>query len=304
MAKLLYAPTEDFIKTEVGRLAENANAGSNVVLTLVGNEGFSANDYVVIGHEGNELAELEQINQSVSPGTQIRVGILKYNHKAGEPVYKYSYDKRKFYGCATIDGTYTELTADGSPKLIQPDDPQGTFIECTDDTYQYFKATYYNSTTDDETDVEDSNAQSANESLRYASIYGIRKHAGLAGNAFYSDLRIERKRVQAESEVNATIGARYILPLTQIPGIIENITELLAAGYIDYEEFGKNGEGVKWLGEARAILKNIGTKYILIGTDGVELPVATKVDVLNGFPDGSTADGARDAKVFRMSDKY
>ena len=38
---------------------------------------------MVIGHEGGELAELQQINAAVSGSTNIRVVTLKFNRKAG-----------------------------------------------------------------------------------------------------------------------------------------------------------------------------------------------------------------------------
>jgi phage gp36-like protein len=294
------APTEEWIKTEIGTLAADATAGSNVSLTLINNDGLAQNDYIVIGHEGSELAEMELINQAVTAGTTVRVATLKFNRKAGEPIVKYGYNQRKFYGSLTEGGSYMEMTADGSPVNIQVDDPQGTLFEYTGSTYTYFKATYYNSTAAEETDIDDAVAVAGDQSGRYATLWAIRKHAGLAGNPFYSDFRLEEKRKQAENEIKSAIMARYVLPLAEVPELITRICELLAAGYIDYEEFGKDGEGVKWLGEARAILKAIqkGTQR-LIGSDDTELTTNTKVNRLDGYPDDSADD-----PVFAMDDKF
>lgn len=298
----LIAPTEDFIRVEMGRLAADATAGSSVSLTLENNNGFAQNDYIVIGYEGSELAELEQINAAVSGATAVQVATLKFNHKKGEPVVKYLFNKRKFYGSTSIDGSYSELTADGSPKDIQVDDPMGTLLEYTGvEGYEYFKATYYNSQTTTETDADDSDAVAGDQSGRYCTIWGIRKHAGLAGNPFYPDGRIEDKRKQAEGEVNSCIGSIYVLPLSEVPALITNITETLAAGYIDFEEFGKDGEGVKWLAEARALLKAITTgRQQLLGADLIELPRHTKTDAMSGLPNTTDTDAA----VFTMADKY
>lgn len=305
MAKILYAPTEDFIKLERTKLAADVSAGSNITLVLENNDSLANNDFIVIGYEGNELAELEQINAAVSGSTDVRVATLKFNHKKGENVTKYRYNQRKFYGSLTAGGSYVELTGDGSPKAIQPDDPQGTLLEYTGSTYLYFKATYYNSTGAVETDLADSVEVEGDESKRYATIYAIRKHAGLAGNAFYSDGRIEVKRRQAENEIDSALYARYTLPLTFVSPLISQICELLAAGYIDFEEFGGDGEGVKWLGEARSLLKGLadGTRR-LIGVDGTELTTNTKVDVLSGYPDGTILEGASDDRHFELGDKY
>jgi phage gp36-like protein len=299
--KRLEAVTEDFIKAERTRLAADASAGSNVTLTLESNDGFAHLAYVVIGNEGSELAELEQVNQAVTGATQVRVGTLKFNHQKGEPVTVYRYNKRKFYGATSAGGSYTELTSEGSPKDIQVDDPQGTVLEYTGSTYTYFKATYYNSQTAEETDEDDAQATLADESTRYASLWAIRKHAGLAGNALYSDFRMETKRKQAENEINSALAAKYTLPLAEVPALVAQICELLAAGYIDYEEFGADGEGVKWLGEARALLKAVqkGTQ-LLIGEDGTELTRNAKVGVLDGYPNDEDTDAAN----FAMDDKY
>ena len=296
----LRATTEDFIKEERSLLAANATAGSSVSLTLENNNGMANTDFLVIGHEGSELAEIVQINTAVTAGQTVQVATLKFNHFKGEPVTRYSYNKRKFYGATTEAGSYVELTAEGSPVDIQVDDPQGTLLEYLGSTYTYFKATYYNSATTTETDIADAVAVAGDQSGRYASLYEIRKHAGLAGNPFYSDIQIERKRKNAENEIQSALAGRYVLPLTTIPGLVNQICTLLAAGYIDYEEFGKEGEGVKWLGEARSLLKGIvkGERLLLDDT-GTELSRIEGAASIDGYPDDTAS-----APIFSMSDKF
>jgi len=297
----LRATTEDFVKLERSQLAANATAGSSVSLTLENNNGISDTDFLVIGHEGSELAELVQVNAVVVDGQSVQVTTLKFNHFKGEPVTRYSYNKRKFYGCATETGTYVELTSEGSPVDIQVDDPQGTLLEYLGSTYLYFKSTYYNSTSATETDIADALAVAGDQSGRYASLYEIRKHAGLAGNPFYSDVQLERKRKNAENEIQSALVGRYTLPLAAVPGLINQICTLLAAGYIDYEEFGSEGEGAKWLGEARSLLKNIVSgKRLLLGEDGTELERIEGTAGVDGYPDDADTDG----RIFSMSDKY
>lgn len=299
--RTLAAPTEPFIKTERTRLAADASAGSNVAVALENNDGILGDTFIVIGHEGSELAELVLVNQEVSGESPVRVAALKFNHQKGEPVTVYRYNQRKFYGAASASGSYSELTGDGSPKDIQVDDPQGTVLEYTGSEHAYFKATYYNSETAEETSIDDADAVAADESARYATLWAIRKHAGLAGNPLYSDFRMEMKRRQAENEINSAIVSRYTLPLTEVPPLIGRVCELLAAGYIDYEEFGKDSEGVKWLGEARALLKAMqnGTQ-LLIGADGAELARQQSTGVLAGYPNDEDTDAAQ----FSMGDRF
>lgn len=303
--KILIAPTEDFVKEQVSALTADAAAGSSVTLSLEGNTGFANQDYIVIGYEGVEHSELQQINQVVTAGTNVRVATLARDHKAGEPVFKYRFNQRRFYGATSADGSYTELTDDGSPVNISVDDPQGTMLEYSDTDYTYFKATYYNSTTDEETDIADADAVLGDETTRYASIYAIKKHAGMQNNPYYSDARFEEKRKQAENEINSVLYTRYVLPLSEVPGLIRRICELLAAGYIDYEEFGKDGEGVKWLGEARSLLSAIANgRQRLIGADGTLLPINERVDVLDGYPNTSEDVGEPGGPKFGMDQRF
>jgi phage gp36-like protein len=269
--QLFIAPTENFIKEARTRTSAAATAGSSAVIPVQNVTGFSIGDYIAIGTQGSELAELAQI--TAVGATTLTVATLKFNYLAGAQIEKFRYNKRQFYGATSPTGPYTHLAAYGSPVAIQVDDPQGTRFEYSgNEGYTYFKVTYYNDTTEEETVLDDSVAVQPNETTRYATLYDIRKHAGLVNNPYYSDLRLETKRRQAENEINSSIHSRYLLPLAEVPALISQICELLAAGYIDYEEFGADGEGKKWLGEARALLKQLRDgKQLLIGSDGKEL---------------------------------
>lgn len=301
--KTLLAPTEDFIRLERTTLDADVSAGSNVDLTLTNNNGMAENTFIVIGLEGSEKAELQKINEAVVAGTAVQVATLLFAHKKGEPVTVYRYDKRKFYGSLTIDGSYTELTADGSPASIQVDDPQGTRLEYSSSAYLYFKATYYNSVSGLETDVDDSTATNGDDSLRYASLYGIRKMAGFTQNPYITDGRIEQKRQQAENEINSAIFSRYVLPLAEIPALITYVCECLAAGYMHYEEYGPDGDAVKKLGEARALLKAIQDgRQKLLTVALTELPLVRSASGLYGKPDGSEVGGEK--RKFKINQKF
>lgn len=273
--KVLLAPTESFIKREKTFLSAAASAGGSVVVNVQNATNFSINDYVVIGLEGSEQAELTQIT-AVTNET-LTLLLLKLNHISDEPIVKYRYNQRKFYGATVSGGSYTHLSSYGSPATIQVDVPQNTICEYTgSEGYIYFKSTYYNSTTSEETSLGDATEVLANESLRYCSNYAIRKQAGLSDNPFITDGDVEPYRKSAENEVNSSIYSRYTLPLTntttmgyEVPALIERCTILLAAGYMDYREYGNAGVGVKWLGEARGILNALkkGTQRLIASDD-------------------------------------
>ena len=289
MSKILSAPTEDFIKDASTELSSAASAGSDVELTVKNTEGFTVGDYIAIGIEGAEETELQQITVTVTGVITFGVAGLSFAHKVGTPIRLFRFNQRKFYGATESGGTFTELTSDGSPVNIAVDNPQGTALEYTGaEGYIYFKATYYNKQTAVETAIADSNEVLADSSKRYASLYGIRKAGGFTDNPYLTDGRVETKRKQAENEINSALVGRYTLPLDEVPPLIQYVCEILAAGYIDFEEFGPDGNGVKMLGEARGILKSIakGTQR-LIGADSVELPQPSKTNIVLGKPDGS-----------------
>ena len=271
--KSLYAPTELFIERERTYLTADALAGTAVVIQVANSNGFSISDFVCIGTQGTEQAELAKVTAKTD--TTITIGTTVLAHKQDEPMTVFRYDQRKFYGSLTSGGTYSELVADGSPVDIQVGDPQGTYIEYTGaEGYLYFKATYYNSQTLTDTMLTEAIPTLADESTRYCSIYAIKKQTGLLRNPYIANGDIDTYRKRAENEVNSYIFERYQLPLvteagtSEIPFIIENVTMLLAGGYMDYREYGKDGEGVKWLGEARAILKALqkGTQRLIDST--------------------------------------
>ncbi len=290
--KNLLAPTEDFIKMERGRLSADIGPGSAVAIPVVNSDGFAVNNYIVVGIEGSEEAELCKVT-GVATGL-ITVATLLMTHIQDEPIVHYRYNKRKFYGSLTAGGTYNELTLYGSPADIKVTDPQGTYFEYTGaEGYIYFKATYYNTTDSIETDIADATEVLADESKRYCSIYAIKKQAGLLRNPYVGDAVVETYRRRAESEVDSYLNSKYVLPLTnasgiqEIPFLVENCAALLAAGYMDYQEFGKDGEGIKWLGEARSILKKLQSPggQQLLGSDHYEMQGRARSGGVRSYPD-------------------
>ena len=120
-----------------------------------------------------------------------------------------------------------------------------------------------------------------------------------------NDDYVETKRKQAENEINSAIYSRYVLPLSEVPNLIEYICTQLAAGYIDYEQFGADGVGKKWLGEARAILKSIQDgKQRLLDSDYNELTTVTKTNVIRSYPDSTLDDSATEGVKFTVGHKF
>lgn len=283
--KTLYAPTEDFIKGEHTTLTASVSGGTGISLDVENTSGIATGSFIAVGYEGSETCELTRVT-SVTDATHVVLDSLLFNHANGEHIRVYRYNARKFYG-STAGVIWNELTASGSPKAIEVDDPQGTVLEYTgSDGYLYFKATYYNTATGEETDPNEAGATSADQSSHCASLYDIRVAAGFIGNTYYTDSRIEDKRREAEAEINSVLSAVYTLPLTYVSDYVQNIATMLAAGKILFQEYPESETGAKMLGEARALLVKITKGEVLLFDENmVELPrVLGSVTVPKGGP--------------------
>ncbi len=123
-------------------------AAAATALSVQNNQGFSANKYVVVGEPGTERAELRKISSVAGDGT-ITVDALKFDHAQGEPITLIYFNKAKIYGSATEAGSYSLIiTVD-----LEVDTPSGTQYNDTTSGYDYYKISYYNSTSTLESDL-------------------------------------------------------------------------------------------------------------------------------------------------------
>lgn len=293
--KPFYAPTENFIKSEKTELAADISTTGVVTASVTNNNNYDADDYCIIEEEGTENGEIVKI-QGISGNTVITFADVKLAHKKGAKITKIRYNQRKFYGCATKAGTYVVI---GSPATIEVDNPKGTYFEYTGTAYVYFKCTYYNSTTFEESDVDDALPVQAGDVGYYCSVYDIREEAGFQDNPYISDGRIHALRLQTESEVKGSVGSRYTLPLSEIPEVVRLATKLIATGWLLHQEYGTDVEGTAKDGiakvkEGRSLLKSIRNGgMILLDSDDAEL-AKTGERGLDGWPDETTKDAEDD----------
>jgi phage gp36-like protein len=262
--RTLTAPTEQGIVVARSQLAAAATRGASSVLTLKNNENVTNGAIACVGLRGSEAAELVRL--AVAAG--VVTATLTMDHAAEEVVEVLRYDMRRFYGSATETGTYSLIAA----VPISVSDPQGTFYEYAG-ALAWFKATYYDSVSGDETQLADSTAGQGDQSGRYAAVWKIRRRAGMEKNNYVQDDVFEAARTRAESEVNSSVVVRYSLPLAEIPAIIGDITEMLAAGSVMCDEYGADdgSRQVKMLGTARGMLKDIREGTLrLVALDGTE----------------------------------
>jgi len=310
--QLLVAPLEEFVLGEKSTFSSDEEAGQTI-LSVDNNQGFTANDYVILGRIGSELSEVSQVSSTST--NSITTATTLFKHYSGSPIQILRYNQRKFYRSTSENGTFTHLSGEGSPVNIQVDAPEGTdFEDSSGDLSSWYKATYYNSTTTIETDISDAIAVKAGDAESYTSIFKIRQEAGFEDNDYISSELINRYREEAQMQVDGSIAIAYSLPLSTIPKMVTHITTLLAAGLLLSKEYGLEADvdvsktGQRKIERAEELLQRIvDGKLLLIGTDGAELSKKSsyKVSGSNSYdssiPDKGELFNLRDEN-FKMTD--
>jgi len=275
--QILVAPIEEFILGEKTFFTEDEAVGQTSLL-CTNVQGFSANEYVVLGRLGSETSEIRLI-ASVSTNSIVTTVATTFKHYKDEPIILIRYNQRKFYRSSSESGVYSHLSSEGSPVDIQVDVPEGTEFEDSSGTStSWYKSTYYNSTTAAETSLDDATAVKAGDTESYTSVYKIRQEAGFEENDYISSELINRYREEAELQVDGSLAIAYSLPLSSIPKMVTHITTLLAAGFLLSKEYGLEADveisktGQRKIDRAEELLQKIvDGKLLLIDSSGNEL---------------------------------
>lgn len=304
--RYLTAPTEyDVVAAAKTVLAESMDAGESGAVSVENAAGMHGGNIakVVIGPFGSEGSEDVTITDGSDANNTLTLGTNNLPHKSGEVVTAVLFDKRKFYGATSEDGTYAELTSYGSPVAIAFDDPQGTTIEYDgDEGYTHFKSTYYDSVNDVETDIDDAVAVAGDQSSRYCTLWGIKVKARLQDNAAIGDDRWEDARTAAESKVAAALAAQYSMPISSVPGIVRELTRRLAAAYVLEDELGggEGSEAAMMLKSAERTCSDIASgKIQVVDEDGSVLAAKTS-GTIAFYPNETSRGDSSDPTAQRM----
>ena len=289
-------------------------AAAQTVLTVKNNDGFAADDFIVLGRLGHEKAEVRRVASVTNADTITVTAATSFAHKKFEDITKLRGDKIRLYKATNVDGTIptdANFSLD-STNTIEADQQ---YIEATvtaGGTGFWYKQTFYQSVGLTETELGDSDAVRGGDSGHYATIEDIRKEAGFMDNPELTDENIHDRRDDAESEIDGCLkSAGYTLPLSTTPSVIENITKILTAGYLLLQDYGvgadgTNKEGTAKIDYARGRLLDIKNKVIVLTSDidGSELSSSS---YMSGWPDDTTETAAETSgggeAVFRMLKK-
>lgn len=304
---------------ETSELNADAVVGA-LSLTLKGTQGFLAADYLLIGQRGSETAELRIAGTPNADLITLPITVAtKFAHNRFDQITKLFGNKQRIYRAANVNGSIPAAASFALVDTIDIDiDQMSTrWTDATGDENYWYKRTYYNSTSLGETPIGEAVAYRGSQYPAYATIEEIRDKAGLSGNRWITDEKIDEKRRAAQAIIDARLTGLYTVPFTvPVNPLIKEITQLLAAGYLLTQEAtsaSARAQGQALIDQATndkgtGLLDRIDTKELkLTGMTGSPETV-TDAGGFNAWPNGTTAEAEPEvgggARMFRVSDRY
>lgn len=303
----LVAPLENFAIGEKTYLHAEITA-SETDLSVESVDGFGIGDFIAIGIIGDEITQIRQISDINDLIITLSAGV-SFPHPVNTVITRLKYDKRKFYRSSTENGIYSHLSAEGSPIALAVDSTEGTqFDDSTGTSTSWYKATYFNSATLEETPLTDAIAPQPGESAYYTTLYKIRDEAGFKDNDYITSELIGRYRDEAQMEVDGFLAIAYSTPFTSVPKLVTHITTLLAAGLLLAKEYGTEADieisktGQRKIERAEELLTKIKTgDILLISPTGAELN--KKSTVLMSGSNVYDSNNVGKGQLFNISDE-
>lgn len=278
---------------------------------------FTAPKSIVVGR--GENAEILVI-QSVSSQEIVTTGNSRFAHDANEPIICLLGNKVRFYSSPNVNGfppsddAFTAL----AEVTIVADQLETTYLDAAGGTDTWYKAIYFDSNSNDYTDLADSPASRGGDYGHLVDVRDVRDEAGLKENRYIDNAVVVQKRNEAESEIlGVCASAGYALPLKDskgnlyTPAVIERLARDLAAGFLLTKEYGSGAPattdvGLSKIKNSRDTLKLIAANtLILLGPDNVPL---SQQEQVAGQPDEDT-DESGDTSTpeepkFTMNQKF
>jgi len=121
----------------------SAAYSSGTSLSVLSSTTFAANDELVVGQIGEELAELKKCTAVPTDTTITLASALKFSHSKDTPVYKVAWDMVEIEGKATAGGAFATLTQ----SAIQWDKKDTIYYHSAGTSDWYYRYKFYNSVT-------------------------------------------------------------------------------------------------------------------------------------------------------------
>lgn len=276
MATLHIESFSDINIKERTELLEAAAAGDSV-LKLVSTADYATGDILYVGSLSREGCE-RAVVASVDTPTQLTLeSALQQAHIAYDDVCSVLGDTIRIYRAPNVDGS---IPVDGSfvalaTRSIDSDQQSTYYRDSNGSSAYWYKFTYTNLDTGDETDIASSTAARGEDFGNYCSLREIREEAGALQAYNLPDTTVAQCRTNAQNEINASLRNVYgqKVPFNPVPGQIKTLTIQLAAAFLKQIRF--PGQDSLWsaqLKDARARLQALQDKDdSLTGDDGADL---------------------------------
>jgi len=207
----------------------------------------NSNDFVagpiLFGAPGSTNPEILTITAPASAQLLPTSSVTKLPHNNFDPIIQLFgsqinvYSANDIYGNGTQppDTNFTKLS--GSPYNIDANQVFTTVVDSAGVAGMWYKFTYWNPTTSQETALVDSNAVQVGQT-HYVSLDQIRRAAGFTNSPNVTDDIVAEFRDAAEREINGALLPVYQFPLPQPANpLIVQIAKNIAAGELRYEMF-------------------------------------------------------------------
>jgi len=272
---------ESFNEINLGErttLTEPALAGDEV-LTVKSTEDYEVGHALYVGQLSREGCEKAVVASIDSPTAIGLVDELELSHTLFEVVTAVTGDSIHIYRAADVDGSVPgdETFSLLATRQIDPDQLSTYYRDSTGSSAFWYRFTYYNAATGDETSLQDSTPVRGDDFGHYASLSQIRSEAGFTNALNLKDNDVDQQRRAAESEINSTLAASYTVPFNPVPAAINTLTIKLAAAMLLVWAYGLTAEYKALLKDARDAIQ----AAIVIGEDGV----STASSGISSWPD-------------------
>lgn len=236
-------------------LAEDAPAGATS-LTVESNAGYVVGQTIYVGALSREGCE-KAVVATLTDGTTI-IGLaepLKRAHGRFDAVTGVLGDSIRIYRAVNTDDKPPAdmLFQQMAVRSIDPDQPNTYYTDPDGSASFWYKATYFDRLTAEETALSLADPMRGDDYGRYAHLDEIRQEAGFTKSRNLADYVIDMQRRAAEAEINAALGSKYKVPFKPVPEIIHTLTVKLAAAMLSHDQFG-DAISRKKLDDARAML--------------------------------------------------
>ncbi len=146
----------------------NYIAASNTTLLVENTTDLEEDDYILL-EPYTEYAEIIQIT-SVEDVNKLEITPVVFNHNKKSNIYKIPYNQMKFYQCDSATGDFTWIE---TVNMLYKTNFTNYNYSAAVSNY-YYKRTFYNSTTDRESDIDFASAWQTNDEELWISEQEIR----------------------------------------------------------------------------------------------------------------------------------